>query len=302
MMKEYTRKGIVLAGGSGTRLYPLTVAISKHFMPVYDKPMVYYPLSVLMLAGIREILIISTPGDLPLFKKLLGDGNAFGISLSYAEQDSPDGLAQAFTIAAETGFLQNEPVALILGDNIFHGQNLTQSLRSAMKRKEGATVFGHQVLNPNSYGVIEIGNHGQVISIEEKPEQPKSNYAVPGLYFYDDNVVLLAENLQRGPRGELEITDLNHLYLEQAKLHVELLGRGTTWFDAGTQDNLAKATEFVKIIESRQGLKIACLEEIAYRAGWLDMDSLKRYIKTLGRSPYTSYLKQLVEEPPDSDS
>ena len=293
-MNKHPRKGIVLAGGSGTRLYPLTIAVSKQLMPVYDKPMIYYPLSVLMLAGIREILIISTPDDLPLFKKLLGDGRQFGISLSYAEQPSPDGLAQAFTIAADTGFLKNEPAALILGDNLFYGHDFTRALQSAMERKNGATIFGYQVADPTAYGVVEFDDKGKALSLEEKPKHPKSDYAIPGLYFYDTNVVSLARSLKPSPRGELEITDLNRLYLEQDALNVELLGRGTAWLDTGTHDSLLEAAEFVKIIESRQGLKMACLEEIAFSSGWLNQKSLAQRIQVLGKSSYAAYLKQFV--------
>lgn len=292
--KHNSRKGIVLAGGSGTRLFPLTIAISKQLMPVYDKPMIYYPLSVLMLAGIREILIISTPQDLPLFEKLLGDGTQLGIQLSYAEQPSPDGLAQAFNIAAEVGFLKNEPAALILGDNLFYGHDFTKALQSAMAKEKGATIFGYRVAEPSAYGVVELDHDDTVLSIEEKPKKPKSNYAIPGLYFYDAEVVEFARNLKPSSRGELEITDLNKVYMEQGNLSVELLSRGIAWLDTGTHQSLLEAAEFVKVIEGRQGLKIACLEEIAYSRGWITFEKLEAHIKTLGKSSYGSYLNDLL--------
>ncbi len=288
------RKGIILAGGSGTRLYPLTIAVSKQLMPVYDKPMIYYPLSVLMLSGIREILVISTPLDLPLFKRLLGDGSQFGLTLSYAEQPSPDGLAQAFHIAADTGFLKNEPAALVLGDNLFYGNDFGASLENATARTAGATIFGYHVSVPTSYGVVEFAPDGRVLSLEEKPTSPKSNYAIPGLYYYDQDVVPLARSLKPSKRGELEITDLNRLYLERGALHVELLGRGTAWLDTGTHDSLLDAGQFVSVIENRQGLKIACLEEIAYRQTWIDRAGLEAQIKKLGKSSYGQYLKRLL--------
>lgn len=290
------RKGIVLAGGSGTRLFPLTIAVSKQLMPVYDKPMIYYPLSVLMLSGIREILIISTPQDLPLFRRLLGDGSQFGLALSFAEQPSPDGLAQAFTIAADCGFLGREPAALVLGDNLFYGHDFVKSLASATARASGATIFGYHVSDPTAYGVVEFAPDGRVLSLEEKPARPKSNYAVPGLYFYDDTVVDLARALKPSARGELEITDLNRCYLDAGNLHIELLGRGTAWLDTGTHDSLLEAAEFVHIIENRQGLKIACLEEIAYRQGWIDHAGLAAQIKALGKSSYGAYLRKLATE------
>jgi glucose-1-phosphate thymidylyltransferase len=290
------RKGIVLAGGSGTRLFPLTIAVSKQLMPVYDKPMVYYPLSVLMLAGIRDILIISTPTDLPLFRRLLGDGSHFGVSLTYAEQPSPDGLAQAFHIADDAGFLKNEPAALVLGDNLFYGHGLARSLEQASQRSIGATVFGYHVADPRSYGVVEFDGDGRVVSLEEKPAVPKSNYAIPGIYFYDADVVRLSRSLKPSGRGELEITDLNRLYLERGDLHVELLGRGTAWLDTGTHDSLLEAGQFVSVIENRQGLKIACLEEIAFRQGWLDRTSLEASIARLGKSIYGLYLRSLIAE------
>ncbi len=289
------RKGLILAGGSGTRLYPLTIAVSKQLMPVYDKPMIYYPLSVLMLAGIREILVISTPIDLPLFRKLLGDGANLGLKFSYAEQPSPDGLAQAFTIAGDTGFLTgHEPSALVLGDNLFYGAEFVHSLAEADARSAGATIFGYHVANPTAYGVVEFAPDGRVLSIEEKPAQPKSNYAVPGLYFYDRDVVTLARSLKPSRRGELEITDLNRLYLEKGRLHVELLGRGTAWLDTGTHDSLIEAAQFVHVLENRTGLKIACVEEIAYKRGWIDRPGLEANIRRLGKSSYGEYLKRLL--------
>ncbi len=290
------RKGIILAGGSGTRLFPLTIAVSKQLMPVYDKPMIYYPLSVLMLAGIREILVISTPTDLPLFKRLLGNGANVGLKLSYAEQPKPEGLAQAFHIAGDTGFLAGEPSALVLGDNLFYGAEFVNSLAEAAARATGATIFGYHVANPSDYGVVEFAQDGRVLSLEEKPRQPKSNYAVPGLYFYDANVVSLARSLKPSARGELEITDLNRLYLEQGKLHVELFGRGTAWLDTGTHDSLLEAAQFVSVIENRQGLKIACLEEIAFSKGWIDRAQLDANIAKLGKSAYGAYLRRIAAE------
>jgi glucose-1-phosphate thymidylyltransferase len=290
------RKGIILAGGSGTRLFPLTIAVSKQLMPVYDKPMVYYPLSVLMLAGIQEILVISTPTDLPLFRRLLGDGSQFGVTLTYAEQPSPDGLAQAFHIAGDVGFLKNEPAALVLGDNLFYGHDLAKSLERASARTGGATIFGYHVADPKSYGVVEFAPDGRVVSLEEKPLQPKSNYAIPGIYFYDADVVPLSRSLKPSKRGELEITDLNRLYLERGDLHVELLGRGTAWLDTGTHDSLLEAGQFVSVIENRQGLKIACLEEIGFRQGWLTRAGLETSIAKLGKSNYGAYLKKILVE------
>ena len=288
------RKGIILAGGSGTRLYPLTISVSKQLMPLYDKPMIYYPISVLMLAGIREILIITTPEDLPLFEKLLGDGDQFGVSFSYAEQASPDGLAQAFTIADDCGFLKSEPVALILGDNLFYGHDFIVGLKAAMERTTGASIFAYRVSNPEAYGVVEFDSEGRALSLEEKPEKPKSNYAIPGLYFYDASVVDLARGLKPSARGEYEITDLNKLYIEQGNLHVESLGRGTAWLDTGTHDALLDAAEFVRVIESRQGLKIACLEEIAFQNKWVDEEALGKQIKLLGKSSYGVYLSKII--------
>jgi glucose-1-phosphate thymidylyltransferase len=293
-----SRKGIILAGGSGTRLYPLTIAVSKQLMPVYDKPMVYYPLSVLMLAGIREILIISTPTDLPLFEKLLGDGSNLGLKFSYAAQPKPEGLAQAFHIAGDTGFLKNEPGALVLGDNLFYGHDLVKSLERASARTAGATIFGYHVADPKSYGVVEFAADGRVLSLEEKPAQPKSNYAIPGIYFYDADVVRLSRSLKPSKRGELEITDLNRLYLDANKLHVELLGRGTAWLDTGTHDSLLEAAQFVHVIENRQGLKIACVEEIAWRKNWIDRARLEANIAKLGKSSYGAYLRHIADEKP----
>lgn len=288
------RKGIVLAGGSGTRLYPLTIAVSKQLMPVYDKPMVYYPISVLMLAGIREILIISTPHDLPHFKKLLGDGSYLGVKFEYAEQPKPEGLAQAFLIGKD--FLDGAPGTLILGDNLFYGHDFTKFLQKGQVKEDGATIFGYYVANPREYGVVEFDKTGKVLSLEEKPESPKSNYAVPGLYFYDENVVKYAEELKPSPRGELEITDLNRVYQEKGKLQVELLGRGTAWLDTGNPNALIEAGQFVQAIESRQGLKIACLEEIAYTNGWIDEAQLETRAASLGKTPYATYLRGIVKQ------
>ena len=286
------RKGIILAGGSGTRLYPLTIAVSKQLMPVYDKPMVYYPLSALMMAGIREVLVISTPQDLPLFRRLLGDGAQLGMKLDYAEQPSPEGLAQAFLIGA--GFLAGSPCALILGDNLFYGHDLPKSFSAADARPEGATIFGYHVANPSAYGVVEFGKDGRVLSLEEKPAKPKSNFAIPGIYFYDGRVVEYARRLRPSKRGELEITDLNQLYLDEGLLHVEVLGRGTAWLDTGTHDSLLEAAEYVHVIENRQGLKIACIEEIAWRSGWIDDAGLEANVARLGRSNYAQYLRRLL--------
>jgi glucose-1-phosphate thymidylyltransferase len=293
MQHNSERRGIILAGGSGTRLFPLTIAVSKQLMPVYDKPMVYYPLSVLMLAGIREILLISTPDDLPLFRRLLGDGSQFGISLQFAEQPRPEGLAQAYHIGAD--FVGANPSALVLGDNIFYGQYFSEAVENADVRTEGATVFGYHVANPTAYGVVEFAPDGRVLSLEEKPEKPKSNFAVPGLYFYDGRAVDIAANLQPSARGELEITDLNRRYLEEGNLHVEQLGRGTAWLDTGTHESLMEAAEFVSVIERRQGLKIACLEEIALRNKWITLADLEQQIARLGKSSYGAYLKRLLK-------
>ena len=290
------RKGLILAGGSGTRLYPLTVAVSKQLMPVYDKPMIYYPLSVLMLAGIREILIISTPQDLPLFRRLFGDGAQLGLRLAYAEQPKPEGLAQAFHIGA--AFIGGAPSALVLGDNLFYGHDFAKSLATATARAAGATIFGYHVANPQDYGVVEFAPDGRVLSLEEKPARPRSSHAVPGLYFYDRDVVALARSLRPSARGELEITDLNRLYLERGGLHVELLGRGTAWLDTGTHNSLLEAAQFVHVIENRQGLKIACLEEIAWNKGWIDRAQMEANIRQLGKSSYGQYLSRLLAEPP----
>ena len=289
-----TRKGIVLAGGSGTRLYPLTMGVSKQLLPIYDKPMVYYPMSVLMLAGIREILIISTPEDLPLFKRLLGDGSRFGLALSFAEQPRPDGLAQAFTIAADIGFLaRGDSSALVLGDNIFYGQGFSPRLHAAAERTRGASVFGYEVKDPERFGVVEFDHNGQAISIEEKPVRPKSHFAVTGLYFYDSDVVDIARSVRPSARGEFEITSVNQAYLERGDLHVEVLGRGHTWLDTGTHESLMEASQFVRTIESHQGYKVACLEEIGYRNGWLGEEALRLVIKSHGKSEYGRYLSTL---------
>ncbi|MCH6254989.1 glucose-1-phosphate thymidylyltransferase RfbA [Puniceicoccaceae bacterium K14] len=293
MSTSKPRKGIVLAGGSGTRLYPCTIAISKQLMPVYDKPMIYYPISILMLAGIRDILIISTPQDTPLFQRLLGDGSAFGVNFTYEVQAKPEGLAQAFLIGEE--FLDGSSAALVLGDNLFYGHDLVKTLSSADNRTAGASIFGYQVADPTAYGVVEFDPDGKVISIEEKPDEPKSNYAVPGLYFYDEKVCEYAKAIKPSPRGELEITDLNRMYLEAGDLNVELLGRGTAWLDTGTHSALLEAGQFVEVIESRQGLKIACLEEIGFDQGWLAIDVLEERIKYLGKTGYATYLKRLLK-------
>ena len=286
-------KGIILAGGSGTRLYPLTKVTSKQLLPIYDKPMIYYPLSVLMNAGIRDILIISTPDDTPRFEALLGDGHQFGITLSYAVQPSPDGLAQAFIIGAD--FIGNDSVAMVLGDNIFHGQGLKKRLREAAAREKGATVFGYYVDDPERFGIVEFDKDGKAVSIEEKPEKPKSNYCVTGLYFYDNRVVEYAKNFKPSARGELEITDLNRIYLESGELDVTLLGQGFTWLDTGTHESLVEATNFVKTVETHEHRKIACLEEIAYTNGWITRDEVMEAYEILKKNQYGQYLKDVVD-------
>ncbi|MGJ5675864.1 MAG: glucose-1-phosphate thymidylyltransferase RfbA [Nostochopsis sp.] len=287
-------KGIILAGGSGTRLYPLTHVVSKQLMPVYDKPMIYYPLSILMLAGIREILVISTPTDLPLFKLLLKDGSQWGLKFSYIEQAKPEGLAQAFILGKD--FIENESVCLILGDNIFYGHGITEVLHRASKLKKGGLIFGYQVKEPQQYGVIEFDINNKVIGIEEKPKYPKSKYAVPGIYFYDSQVVEIASNLQPSRRGELEITDVNLNYLQKGKLEVELLGRGYAWLDTGTHESLLKAANYIQTLEERQGLKIACIEEIAYRLGYIDVNQLRLLIDPIFKSSYGRYLMEVLED------
>ena len=287
-------KGIILAGGSGTRLYPITKAISKQINPVYDKPMIYYPLSILMLAGIREILVISTPRDLPLFKELLGSGEDFGVRFEYEIQEQPNGLAEAFIIGEK--FIGNDSCALVLGDNIFYGHGLTGMLKEAEARKDGATIFGYYVTNPQDFGVVEFDEDGKVISLEEKPQNPKSNYAVPGLYFYDNTVVEKAKKVKPSKRGELEITSINEMYLQEDKLHVVNFGRGMAWLDTGTHDALLEAANFVKTIQSRQGVMVACLEEIAYRNGWISKEKVLELAKPLMKSKYGEYLKNLIFE------
>lgn len=287
-------KGIVLAGGSGTRLHPITLAISKQMLPVYDKPMIYYPLSVLMLAGIRDVLIISTPHDLPGFRRLLGDGNQFGLALTYAEQAYPDGLAQAFTIGRD--FIAEQPVCLILGDNLFFGSGLTSLVLAAAGTTSGGLIFGYQVKDPGAYGVVEFDAAGKAISLEEKPANPRSSYAVPGLYFYGPEVCDEAMRLPRSARGEYEITDLNRVFLQRGDLKVDLMGRGIAWLDTGTHQSLLEASEFVSVVQNRQGLMISCLEEIAWRQGWIDRARLQANVQVMGRSTYADYLRRLLDE------
>ena len=286
-------KGIILAGGSGTRLYPLTMVTSKQLLPVYDKPMIYYPMSVLMMAGIRDILIISTPNDLPNFERLFGDGSSLGINLSYKVQPSPDGLAQAFILGEE--FIDGDSCAMVLGDNIFYGDGLGKHLKEAAARQDGATVFGYYVNDPERFGIVEFDENGKAISIEEKPEHPKSNYCVTGLYFYDKNVCEYAKSIKPSARGELEITDLNRIYLEKGNLNVVTLGRGYAWLDTGTMDALSEATEFIKVVENRQGIQISAIEEIAYRNKWITKEQLLEHAARYGKSPYGAHLKQVAD-------